>query len=272
MNLKPCTSVLVQATFLGGGSGSPSEDAELQTQIDALDDEALELRCRRSGLSRQGGRTAQTTRLQALHAYLSGDRDSAPPQPERVAGPASDASAAAAAPPAASSWVLGGVGAPSDGTAAAGAPARPVLSKWESADLPDPSPAAEGPMLEPAPAPKPKPVEPVSRWTEVDDADDDANEPIAARIAAAAAAAAAAASPARSDRSEDIFPGSGRELEDSGSPPPPLPGAEWASAEREGGPPPLPAEIDPASVAKAARTAKEDEERRLRLRQVCSGL
>lgn len=45
-----------QATFLRGPSAAAAPDAALQAELEALPQEALETRCRRSGLSRRGSR------------------------------------------------------------------------------------------------------------------------------------------------------------------------------------------------------------------------
>lgn len=45
-----------QATFLRGPAAAAAPDATLQAELEALPQEALETRCRRSGLSRRGSR------------------------------------------------------------------------------------------------------------------------------------------------------------------------------------------------------------------------
>ena len=52
----------VQATFLRGPAAGAEENAELAAELEALPDEELETRCRRSGLSKRGGRAAQISR------------------------------------------------------------------------------------------------------------------------------------------------------------------------------------------------------------------
>jgi len=51
----------MQATFLRGPVAG-EENAELAAELEALPDEELETRCRRSGLSKRGGRGAQICR------------------------------------------------------------------------------------------------------------------------------------------------------------------------------------------------------------------
>ncbi len=57
------TALSLQATFLRGPvAGLGEEDASLAAELEALPDEELEMRCRRSGLSKRGGRAAQISR------------------------------------------------------------------------------------------------------------------------------------------------------------------------------------------------------------------
>jgi hypothetical protein len=134
----------------------------------------------------------------------------------------------------------------------------------EAAKPSEPKPVA--PVKPPA-AQRPKPAEPVSRWTTVDDADDPTEEPIAARIAAGAAAL-------QSSDDEDLFKGAPPPVERPPLPPEDDeegdgPGQGEAEATSAGGAtPPVERDLDPEAVAKAARAAKDDEERRQRLRQV----
>ena len=52
----------MQATFLRGPAAGAEENAELAAELEALPDEEVETRCRRSGLSRRSGRAAQISR------------------------------------------------------------------------------------------------------------------------------------------------------------------------------------------------------------------
>ncbi len=52
----------MQATFLRGPAPGVEENAELAAELEGLPDEELETRCRRSGLSKRGGRAAQLSR------------------------------------------------------------------------------------------------------------------------------------------------------------------------------------------------------------------
>lgn len=54
--------LMMQATFLRGSASGLEEDAELAAELETLPDEELETRCRRSGLSKRGGRAAQISR------------------------------------------------------------------------------------------------------------------------------------------------------------------------------------------------------------------
>ena len=58
----PEISLMMQATFLRGSASGLEEDAELAAELEALPDEELETRCRRSGLSKRDGRAAQISR------------------------------------------------------------------------------------------------------------------------------------------------------------------------------------------------------------------
>jgi hypothetical protein len=56
--------LLCQATFLRGSTASELPDnPELRAQLEALAPEELEMRCRRSGLSRRGTAADQVQRL-----------------------------------------------------------------------------------------------------------------------------------------------------------------------------------------------------------------
>lgn len=72
----------LQATFLKGKSKA-AQNLGLKEELEQLEPEALVLRCRRNGLSREGGREVQIQRLVNLHAYLSEDAEpeSAPTRP-----------------------------------------------------------------------------------------------------------------------------------------------------------------------------------------------
>ena len=52
----------MQATFLRGPTAGAEENAELAAELEAMPDEELETRVRRSGLSKRGGRAAQISR------------------------------------------------------------------------------------------------------------------------------------------------------------------------------------------------------------------
>ena len=61
------TARFLQATFLRGPvAGLGEEDASLAAELEALPEEDLEMRCRRSGLSKRGGRAAQSSRWGGL--------------------------------------------------------------------------------------------------------------------------------------------------------------------------------------------------------------
>ena len=177
------------------------------------------------------------------------------------------------APSATSGWVLGGT----RGASAASDPAVPANatgdsaapSGREAADAAQPLEAKPAAAAKPPAAQRPKPAEPVSRWTTVDDADDGSEEPIAARIAAAAVAE-------QSSDDEDLFKGASAPVDRPPLPPEAdedgeQPGEADADARSAGGAtPPVERDADPDAVVKAARAAKDDEERRQRLRQVCN--
>ena len=60
----------MQATFLRGPVAG-EENAELAAELEVLPDEELETRCRRSGLSKRGGRGAQICRQCCMQSFLS---------------------------------------------------------------------------------------------------------------------------------------------------------------------------------------------------------
>lgn len=76
------TALFLQAAFLRGpAAGLGEEDASLAAELEVLPVEALEMRCRRSGLSKRGGRAAQISRCGGLaEPCLTGPHVS-PPQP-----------------------------------------------------------------------------------------------------------------------------------------------------------------------------------------------
>ena len=119
----------LQATFLrastgGGGDGEGAAPNEaLDAELEALPDDELEIRCRRAGLSRKGGRGAQISRLLALDAYLNaGNEGRASARPAGQAGLDVPAPRAAVKPT--SAW------------AAVDETPQPALpkSKWEQLD------------------------------------------------------------------------------------------------------------------------------------------
>lgn len=67
----------MQATFLRGTSALSSKKAgnlSLAAELEELDNDRLDTRCRRNGLSKKGGREMQVlsiTRLSCLHPLLS---------------------------------------------------------------------------------------------------------------------------------------------------------------------------------------------------------
>jgi len=279
------TRLRIQATFLTHDTSAAVESPELRAELDGLADDALELRCRRAGLSRRGDRADRTRRLLALHAYLSGDRRAPPPAaappPDRA--PSGDSEEVGPGLLPAAGWVLGGTRAPtaaavgaSDAAAGQGDPADGPAGDsqpGEAAPVPESKPAAAAKL--PAATQRPRPAEPVSRWTTVDDADEADDEPIMARIVAGATRGGGAEQ--SSDDDEDIFKGAAAPVAEGSAPP--LPEADDAGEEvagvdadrrsAGGATPPAPErDVNPAAVAKAARAAKDDEERRQRLRQV----
>ena len=71
----------MQATFLKGRSVN-AQNSALREELEQLEPDALALRCRRNGLSREGGREPQMQRLINLQAYLSGDLENEPAPPK----------------------------------------------------------------------------------------------------------------------------------------------------------------------------------------------
>ena len=67
----------MQATFLKGKSVNAQNPA-LREELELLEPDALALRCRRNGVSREGGSDPQIQRLINLQAYLSGDLENEP--------------------------------------------------------------------------------------------------------------------------------------------------------------------------------------------------
>lgn len=67
----------VQATFLKAKAPT-AQNSSLLEELQQLDSDALALRCRRNGLSREGGKETQMQRLINLQAYLSGDTEAEP--------------------------------------------------------------------------------------------------------------------------------------------------------------------------------------------------
>ncbi len=116
-----------QATFLRGSSEGGS-NAELEAELEALTPEELEARCRRCGVSRKGGKSAQISRLLSLDAYLHGEKQ--PPAQAAAAAAAADAAAEAAAARAACAAAAGGTSGWADVTDASEEPPR-AMSKWE---------------------------------------------------------------------------------------------------------------------------------------------
>ena len=68
---------MMQATFLKAKSLN-AQNSALREELEQLEPEPLALRCRRNGLSREGGRETQIQRLLNLQAYLSGDTEAEP--------------------------------------------------------------------------------------------------------------------------------------------------------------------------------------------------
>mmetsp|Transcript_16329 Transcript_16329/g.48953 ORF Transcript_16329/g.48953 Transcript_16329/m.48953 type:complete len:1001 (+) Transcript_16329:302-3304(+) len=148
----------LQAMFLRTRAAeAPQPTPELAAELGALGDEALEARCRRSGVSSRGGREAQVGRLAELQAYMSGDQDAAAPRMGPTLRSPADFSEALAAAKAAAAAAGGGSSDAGGDTGATSAAAGPAVGP-----APGPKPAEQ-------PAPKPRPDEPVSRWTEIDD-------------------------------------------------------------------------------------------------------
>ena len=246
---------LPQATFLrSGGDASAAVNTALEAELEALGDEELELRCRRAGVSRKGGRSAQVSRLLALDAYLHGDSakgggagGSDAPAREAAQPTAAWAEVGAEAQGPKSKWELQDEQEPADAAPAAAAEAQPPTatprSKWDAAD--------EGQQQQQPVAAAHEPHsggrQPSSRWTAASAAaaaaaaESDSDDDLAATVAAAKRQAAAAAPPAAAT---PTAAGAGQR----GAPP-----AAQAEA-----PPPAPAGLDPAL----------EEERRQRLRQV----
>ncbi|KAK9824009.1 hypothetical protein WJX72_006933 [[Myrmecia] bisecta] len=234
----------LQATFLRNPCVAIPEDPALGEELDRLSQEALDMRCRRNGLSSKGGRPAQVARIAALQSYLRGDVIPEPAQPavavERLAPPAADADQKAGA--------------------AEGLKAEPL---------------AVGPDLPPAAAQKPNPPkaaappEPVSKWTlgGYDDADADEG------------AGPNGAQPAASG-SDNIFSDAGGDtpVVDSGRPLNPKPAERDSSPEPDalarndslsrsaGGSAAAASQVEARGGAERMDAA--DEERRQRLRQV----
>ncbi|GAB4814277.1 hypothetical protein N2152v2_001323 [Parachlorella kessleri] len=185
--LAAAAAAAASATFLRGSSqtgGNP----ELEAELEALPPEELEARCRRSGLSRKGGKAAQVSRLLSLDAYLHGEKQ----QPSAAAAAAAAAAEAAAAAAAAREARLGAASAAAGWADVTDAPPEPVpvpgrpLSKWEreedsaggpeangvledrqpAAAAPPPQPRAPSPTQPPLPAPLAS-----SRWATAGDSD-----------------------------------------------------------------------------------------------------
>ncbi|KAL3151330.1 hypothetical protein ABBQ38_013163 [Trebouxia sp. C0009 RCD-2024] len=78
----------LQATFLRGTSALSSKKAgnpSLAAELEELDNDRLDTRCRRNGLSKKGGREMQIQRLLELQSYLNGGVSDWPaPIPEPV--------------------------------------------------------------------------------------------------------------------------------------------------------------------------------------------
>lgn len=70
-------STVMQATFLKAKSLN-AQNSALREELEKLEPEPLALRCRRNGLSKEGGRETQIQRLLNLQAYLSGDTEAEP--------------------------------------------------------------------------------------------------------------------------------------------------------------------------------------------------
>ncbi|DBA82509.1 TPA: hypothetical protein ACH3X2_000737 [Trebouxia sp. C0005] len=188
----------LQATFLRGASALSNRKAEnpvLAAELEQLQDDQLDTRCRRNGLSKKGGRDMQVQRLLELQSYLNGGVSDWPPSvqtpavkqevhvPEptghnrpvlnpgpdadqllqnvKIEGPRAVARPATAAP--VSKWTLAG-------DSEADHPAIPV-SKWvaQEAALQSVKEEEEAPPPLPVEAPpRPPTATPVSKWTLVD--------------------------------------------------------------------------------------------------------
>ncbi|KAL4450080.1 hypothetical protein ABPG77_010749 [Micractinium sp. CCAP 211/92] len=149
----------LQATFLrSGGASGATHNSALEAELEALGDDELDTRCRRSGVSRKGGRSAQISRLLAVDAYLHGDSSKQPDAP-------ADAPVKASANPT-GSWAT--VDDDAGGQPAAGASTAPK-SKWERLDEEQ---GQEGRQLGTAPAAAAAPpaaVTPRSKWDAAED-------------------------------------------------------------------------------------------------------
>lgn len=115
------------------GAGAAT-NAELEAELEALAPEELEARCRRAGLSRKGGKSAQVSRLLSLDAYLNGEKaggsgGQAAQPGAAVRGGGSAGGAAGSRPGSAG----GGASGWEDVTDVPPEPAR-QLSKWERAE------------------------------------------------------------------------------------------------------------------------------------------
>ncbi|KAK9825189.1 hypothetical protein WJX81_005170 [Elliptochloris bilobata] len=253
----------LQATFLRGPSMAAAPDAALQAELEALPLEALETRCRRSGLSRRGSRADMETRLLALHAYLNGDKAEPPPPP--LAASADAGLAAQLAVPAAPSVFDVNLGSE---------PAAAATGDSNGAASTQPHAAEEGPArrgvgaLEQPEAAAVAEAGVVSKWTLVDYDDEGAGHALA---------------PESSD--DDIFSDAAADTTTADAPaaarrgasPAPDPLAEPPQGLGSGLGKPSPALDEPATARRASGAAAGgesgaadvmDEERRARLRQV----
>ncbi|PRW57019.1 U2 snRNP-associated SURP motif-containing -like isoform X1 [Chlorella sorokiniana] len=200
----------LQATFLrSGGDASAPANSVLEAELEGLGDEELELRCRRAGVSRKGGRSAQISRLLALDAYLHGDSskggEGGSEAPAKVATKPTSAWAevgaeAAGAQGPKSKWELQddeqpeAAGATAVAPAAAAAQQPPAVtprSKWDAADA---DAGAQQQQQAAAAAAQQPQEQPGSRWTAAGAAaESDSDDDLAATVAAAKRQAAAAA-------------------------------------------------------------------------------
>ena len=187
----PCSppSPLPQATFLrSGGDASAPANSQLESDLEGLGDEELELRCRRAGVSRKGGRSAQISRLLALDAYLHGDSS-------KGGEGGSEAPVKVAAKPT-SAWAE--VGA--DAAEAAG-----PKSKWERQEDEQPAAAGAAAAVPAAPAAQQPPaVTPRSKWDAADRAAQQQQQLATGHEPQAGSRWAAAAAAAESDSDEDL--------------------------------------------------------------------